>query len=304
MYGLVIRSGMALPAMPEAGDAREEPGLLLETADEARARSDWRPAAGVAERAELLPDGERLAIAPGDDGTYMFRYGGLAFFRLWPDGRLIVAPSDASGAAYARHPALLRVVMDFVLPVASLLRGFAVMRASAVEQDGDVIAFVSKKRGTSALAGELTRRGRALVCGDVLALDRSHDVVWAHPGPPQYHLALSPGRDTASTTLGVTIATLRDGAWVAAPRSASHGGPLARVYVLEDGAGPRTRVVRLPATPAAVLPHAVTLGRRGAAEREQPDVYDALAASVPIYRLSAPCDTAASELADVVEVTP
>jgi hypothetical protein len=303
VYGLVIRSAMALPGMPEAAGAGE-PDLFLEIAGEHRAPEGRGPSAAHAEAGRRLPDGERLSIEPAQNGAHLFRYGNQASFELCSDGRLIVAPSEASGSAYARHPALLRVLMDFVLPVVSLQRGFAVMRAGAVEQDGGVIAFVSKKHDTSALAAEFTRRGHPLVCGAVLALHRSHDVVWAHPGPPHYHVALRPGCDTASTTLGVTIATLRDGAWVVAPRSAARRGPLTGVYVLEDGAGPHIKVVRAPATPAAVLPYALALDRRLTPQRECPDVYGALAARVPMYRLSAPPGTGASALADAVLSAP
>ena len=300
LYGLPIRSTLALPGVRTV-PANGEPALLLTRAGEGEVLDGWDPTKAQPISSARLSDGERFSIERGSGGTYLFRYGRAAMYR-WKDRRLVCAPAEGRSAAHASSPTWLHVLLDSVLCSVSLLHGFEALRATAVELRGGVVAFIAPPGGgRSALAAEFLQRGDALVCDEVLALHRDDGTVRAHPGPPHLTLALPADSRVAPTSIGVTIATFGSEAWVAARRGAGTSAPLRAVCLLERGVGRRIELLKAPANPLMLLPHALVIDDRLGRPGERFALYSELARCVPIYRLRAPVDASTSELADAVE---
>jgi hypothetical protein len=299
LYGLVIRSTLALPGMRTV-DAVGEPEFLLAQVGEHEVVEGWDARTAQPIWTTMLSDGEPFSIERGRDGTYLFRYGQVAAFRL-REGQLARAPAEGRCAAHARAPTWMRVLLGSVLRSVSLLSGFEALRASAIERREGVIAFVAPAGGgKSTLAAEFARRGDPVVCDDALALHRDHGTVWAHPGPPHLNLALSTDCRVAPTSIGVTMMTFGNEGWVAV-RGGRVRRPLAAVCLVDRGVGQRTELVAAPANPLVVLPHALAVDDRPERAGERFALYSDLAASVPIHRLRAPAEAPVFELADAVE---
>lgn len=122
----------------------------------------------------------------GPEGDILFDYGRRALFHLSADHRVLrCAPAGGTGCAWQR------VLLDTILWTVSLLRGFELLHASAVETPAGIVAFVAVSGGgKTSLAAECLRRGAALFCDDILALDDPDGQVVGHPGPPLMNLPL------------------------------------------------------------------------------------------------------------------
>ena len=102
----------------------------------------------------------------GADGDVLIRYGHRAFFHLSADRRVLrCAPTERD------DPIWQRVLLDTVLWTASLLRGYELLHASAVQTDGRGGRL---PRGAAEAARRAWRRSTCGAGGAVLR---------RHPGP-------------------------------------------------------------------------------------------------------------------------
>ena len=294
-FGLALESGFALPGMTPLDEPLEAP-LALQLATAADVRDHWT-GAGAAPVWETVVDGEPVSVSRGAGGDHLIRFGEQASFWLSPElDAILCAPGDGS------RPAWQRFLLDTVLTCASLLRGHEGLHASAVECGGGVVAFATVTGGgKTSLAAELVARGAALVCDDILMLERSGERLVAHPGPPVMNLPRA--GSTRVEALGEELAVLGDEAWVAVRNGARESRPPAAVVLLARAPGRRTQIVGLSPSPLPLLPHALGLGTTPERERQRFFTLSALAGQVLLYRLDADTSCSPQALADLVEAT-
>jgi hypothetical protein len=177
-YGLEISSAFRLPGLgPEEGSpsgfgevTRIEfapAGALRDSAGRSRISTKRDPQGRVATTIDLETTGD-----------VYFHARGHGHFRLASDASLIeCAPAPIAPWRWQRYLAAQ------VLPFASLLRGFEVFHAAAVEIDGKAVAFLgSSGAGKSTIALNLHLGGAGLIADDVLAVEAGSDRALAHPG--------------------------------------------------------------------------------------------------------------------------
>jgi hypothetical protein len=136
---------------------------------------------------ERLPDGEvnyRIETHPGSG--YLISGPEYGAHLLSADGRqLRCFPEGRPDGGWQR------MLVAQVLPFAALLHGLEVFHASAVVQDGEVLALIGPSRsGKTSLALELCARGASFMADDVLALETRDGALFAHPGSPVAGVAL------------------------------------------------------------------------------------------------------------------
>jgi hypothetical protein len=246
----------------------------------------------------VMGDGVPLEHEIGVAGDHRFRYGSATFHVSTDGGTVLCAPEDPLDAAWQRQ------LLDTILFSVSFVNGYELLHASAVEWEGEVVAFVAGSgAGKSTLAAELVRRGRPLFCDDVLAIGHGPDGLLCFPGPAVMNLPDAAG---APDALGASvIATFPDEAerWVAMRETADAPRPLIAVYVLDRGAE-RPSVVDVPgASVVDLLPHGISLPHDLQRARERFGVFSALAEQVALRRLRSTPDCDPAALADLVETS-
>jgi hypothetical protein len=293
-FGLALESSFALPGMTPLDEPLEAP-LSLHLATAADVGDHWT-GTGAAALWETVMDGEPVSVSRGGGGDHLIRFGDRASFWLSPGlDAILCAPGDSS------RPAWQRFLLDTVLTCTSLLRGHEGLHASAVERGGGVVAFVTVSGGgKTSLAAELVARGAALVCDDILMLDRSGERLVAYPGPPVMNLPVRAG-STRVEALGEQLAVLGDEAWVAVRNAAREPHPPVAIVLLERAPGRQTQIVGLSPSPLPLLPHALGLGTTPERERQRFVTLSALAEQVSLYRLDADTSRSPQALADLVE---
>lgn len=127
----------------------------------------------VAERARWtqswsFPDGRPWARIGIVAAGFVVRFARTAAFRIDVPQRTIVARArDGVPVATVRH-----LLLDQVLPLVIAQGRHLVIHASAVEVDGEAVAFVGESgSGKSTLAGWCVRAGRALLADDCFVVD-------------------------------------------------------------------------------------------------------------------------------------
>jgi hypothetical protein len=242
-----------------------------------------------------LIDGSEVSVERGRAGDHRFSYGEHAEFWLSEGTRdLLCAPTQPRRAEW------LRFLLDTVLTVTSLLRGFEGLHASAVVRDGSVIALIGNTGGgKTSLALELVRRGATLFCDDILVLRRRLGSVVAYPGPALMNVPLSqlPVEDAR------TLARLGDEAWVELSHAPPQSAGLAAIFHLERAAGAPDRIAALPSSPLPLLPHTLAIAPPRERTRTRFELIADLAFRTPVFRAEAELATTPSALADMVECT-
>jgi hypothetical protein len=274
------------------------------------------PAADPRPTSVLRVDPELLAPAWAFPGERLFErdLGGetvMTFeraeeYRIWARGfgRYLVAADGmevrCERGAVVEH-AQERFLFAQVLPLASVLRGFELLHASAVSLNGAGIAFAGPSgTGKTTLATRLVLRGSGFLTDDALALERGTENPIAHPGPP--YVAVFAGDDGQAdivAQIGQVVGT-SDKLNVLLPVEA-RPVPLRVVYHLESGseleleAIGRDVVRRLLAN--VFVPYLITPERL----QRQLDVVQLLSDGVPQFRLQIPRTMAVEEALDTVE---
>jgi hypothetical protein len=291
-FGLAVESDFALPGAEPAPAGRK---LALRLAD----RRDLEPLAAESRRLRYLHvlDLCPYAMLEGADGDMLLAYGHRAIFHLSPDGCVLrCAPTDHD------DPVWQRVLLDTVLWTVSLLRGYEQLHASAARTAGGVIAFLSGSGGgKTSLAAELLRRGSALYTDDILALEQRDDGVVAHPGPPLMNLP----RELVPQLAGAVdvLADFDGEQWVQVRRAAPTVEPLAAVVIATRAAGLETRCEPAENAAIALLSHLVGFPYLDDRERTRFELYASLAATTPVFVLTADSSVPTAELVDLVSET-
>ena len=177
------------------------------------------------------------------------------------------------------------------LPLAATLRGFEPFHAAAVVL-GDAALMITGPvtAGKSSLAAALVAGGADLLGDDVVAVDRE---LRAHPGPRRLSL-----RDPERAGGRLRLVGHRDGSARYEAPPADRPCPLRAVYVLARGRGGEPPIERLPASGLTLLAATYNLSVREPERlRRQFELAHALAAAVPLFRLTVTPDRTASDLA-------
>lgn len=193
LYGLVVEAPFDLHqarscdlAAPADVELAQGPGTDQRTA----------PGGRVILHYALAGDPWYTAWDLGAEG-YLLRFHDACDFEISPDLRQVTL-READGV----DPGLSRVLTTGgMLAFQLYLRGEAVLHASAVEDDGGVLAFVGYSgMGKSTMATLMCAEGAALVTDDVLRLDRTEDGFAARLGATE--VRLRKGADTLVDRFG------------------------------------------------------------------------------------------------------
>lgn len=226
---------------------------------------------------------------------YTMVHSGSAAYALSADLRLLrCSPVDRA------DPAWRRFVLDTLLWSVSLLRGFELLHAAAVEGPAGVVAIAAGTGGgKSSLALELVRRGANLFCDDILALAPTpHDGVLAHPGPALMNLPVDRAPDDPDAFR--ELARFGDESWVALPAAVPAPRPVTAICLLERSPGAATELRPIEATGLHLLPHSLGFDHLDDRPRARFELFSTLAAA-PILRLTADVDAPPAVLADALE---
>lgn len=301
-FGLDLAADFRVPGLldePPAPEGNDPTVLARSAASELRRR--WTGAA------ELIcdmrfPEGPRLTIERADAG-YRLEVEDWGVYIVSADGRLITfAPPDAEDWRWQR------LLTAQVLPLAALLRGRELLHASAVQLGGRCVALVGDSGvGKTTLAAHLAMRGAPFVTDDVLALSADSGGVAAHPGPALMNLRHSAAASLGSggaARVGELVGRDSQGLRLLVRRLGTTL-PMGAVYFLRRQPGPDTA----PAVEAlnGVGPREL-LGagfnsalRTESRLRNQIDVYAAVAASVPLFRVVIPTGSEPATVAERIE---
>jgi len=170
-------------------------------------------------------------------GTYFIHLHGEVDFAIRNGGKVVECLFP--GTPVARVEAHL---LSFVIPLALLLRGDAILHASAVEIDGKAAAFVgSQGFGKSTLAAAFVRQGFRVLSDDALRLVVRGQRILAYPSFPEIRLS------KANVPVFLGAESLRQSGTAFRKKRAPLGKsfchnaiPLEKLFFLERG--PRIRV--------------------------------------------------------------
>ncbi|MGA8746085.1 MAG: hypothetical protein WB507_09495 [Solirubrobacterales bacterium] len=295
-FGLTLRSAFPLPGMaPDEGD--DLPALDLDLVGSREVDLAWSGAASPAPWRGRLGDGSELTIEWGRDGDLLFAYGRRARFHLDASKtRLRCAPLKAEDLAWQR------VLLNRVLPNASLALGRQALHASAVLTSIGVVAIAAPSGvGKSTLAAEMIRRGWPLFADDVLVLGGGGSSVKAHPASPHMNLA-NDRADCVTEGHGETLAVLGEERWLSVPHTAQDVARVAVVILLERSPGLGLEVQHLPSSPLVLAPYMLGLPdeeERGARRRFA--LYSDLIESATLLGLNADLAESPAALIDAIQ---
>jgi hypothetical protein len=237
-----------------------------------------------------------VIVERGADGDHLIRYGERASFWL-----SAAADSICCAPARPEDPAWQRFLLDTVLFVTSLLRGFQALHAGAVERDGEAVAFAATTGGgKTSIVAELVERGHPLFCDDILTLERGPNGLRAHPGPPLMNLPLA----RRGSGFGRQLADFGDEDWVAVSNASTQPVKPGPLFLIErDSRWAGVEVAPLEANPMHLVPHALGLERGPSQRRERFSVLADFADDAPLFRLRAGLDQPPPAIADSVLAT-
>jgi hypothetical protein len=238
-------------------------------------------------------DGRPYAMWGGDGYTMV--HSGSAAYALSADLRTLrCSPVDAA------DPGWRRFVLDTVLWSVSLLRGFELLHAAAVEGPAGVVAIAAGSGGgKSSVALELLRRGADLFCDDILALAPTpRGGVLAHPGPALMNLPVDRAPDDSGAFR--ELARFGDESWIVLPTGAATPRPVTAICLLERSPGATTELRPIEATGLHLLPHSLGFDHLDDRPRARFELFSTLAAA-PILSLTADPDASPAVLADMLE---
>ncbi|MCK0117890.1 hypothetical protein MWU57_12685 [Isoptericola sp. S6320L] len=286
LYGLSVDSDVPMPSRPESvtvdGTVR-----LRRGAD--RSHTDEDPAGEIILR-YASPERPWYTATRSDDG-YRLRFHGTCDFVLTPDLEHVTLHAVEGADSGVARVLASGAQMAFQL----YLRGHAVLHASAVQLEDDVVGFVGRSgMGKSTMAALLCAEGGALVTDDVLRVDPAGDDHLARLGATE--LRLRKGADTLTERFGADSprrGRSADGRDLLAPgREPTDARPVGALVVpLPDRTCKELRVdrVRGGAAAFALMQFPRLLGWRDPRVTAQQFArVSALAASVPVFTARVP----------------
>lgn len=293
-FGLEVDADFSLPAAHECTSTPSSgPDVTF-----GHARRD--ELAGLASEARTLRylqsfDDCPFAMLEGPAGDVLFHYGPRALFHLSADRRVLRCAPTVDD-----DPAWQRVLLDTVLWTISLLRGFELLHASAVETSAGVVAFVaSSGGGKSTMATEYLRRGAQLFCDDILALDNRDGGVVGYPGLPLMNVPRHVSTDSLSNVR--VVGEFHGEHWLQVEVSRLAAGSLRTIVLIERVPGVPASCSRVDATSLTLLPYAIGFPHLGGRARRRFELFSAVASTTPVFRLSADPAVPPAVLADLVE---
>jgi hypothetical protein len=293
-FGLTVESSLDLREVAASDGWSAHPDVAVRLAPEGAVERCWSGSDAPPVWQATLADGQALTLEHGRSGDHRFAYAGGAVFHLSADSStLLCTPRDAAS------PAWKRVLLDSVLFSTALIRGFEALHAAAVELPHGIVALSGASgAGKSTLTAELIRRGASLFADDVLALDRHGSAIRAHPGPPLMNLpAHEPMPGPGTRVLG----TFPDELWLAVARPTPAPRRPAAIFLLDPSGD--AGVERVHNGVLALLARALRFPHLEARAAERFDLFAALAATTPVFRLRASGRAPRSLLADLVLAT-
>lgn len=299
-FGIELGADFRLPGVLEPGDPDQirRPGVRhidLSLQEAAAAGADWPR--GTAVRTFELP-------GPGGDHVFTIDRHPDAGYRVWIAGlgQCFIGPEgDWIRCDPPEGPNPWELLIGQGLPIAAALQGLEVLHASAVRLGSTSLAFVAPAgTGKTSLALHLLGRGAEFLADDVVALEADGDTLLTHPG---IGLANAPCTERESLeSAGVDIR------WPAATAPKHHVPvatprgpvPLRAIYFLK-----RTQAVEEPEIVAIDPPDpCLLLGSTFVAHVPtaarlitQLDICSRIARTVPLFRVRAPAEGRAAELA-------
>jgi hypothetical protein len=255
-------------------------------------------------RSLLTFDGIPYAMLEGAQGDFLFLFGQEAAFQLTADRAELRCSCRAGNEA-----TWTRLLLDTVLWTVSLLNGFELLHASAIQTPAGVIALVgSTGGGKSSLAAEFLRRGGELFADDVVALSGSDSsTVVAHPGPRLMNLPLAINPSDIPPL--VPLHQFGNETWVRVPGKQLAAQPLAGVVFVVRLPGEQLGCQAEVATALSLLPHMAFLARlysgsdlQAQRDRRRFALAADLVTQTPVLRLTADLASTPAELVDVIEM--
>ncbi len=133
-----------------------------------------------------LPDGKLWAYFYALDANYLIRFPGFADFYIAPTERKVVCtPNIGVSNATINH-----LFLNQVKPLVLSLEGKIVLHASAIEMNGDAVAFAAPTgQGKSTLAASFAMSGNPFLTDDSLILEKSENAGYlVQPSHPSVRL--------------------------------------------------------------------------------------------------------------------
>jgi hypothetical protein len=289
-FGLEVDADFALPGARPGTAPEADLALRLVPQDE------FLPLIAEPRMLRLLAsfDDCPYAMLEAPAGDALLCYGHRAFLHLSADRRIL-----RCGPTVRDDPHWQRVLLDTVLWSVSLLRGFELLHASAVETPAGVIAFVAASGGgKSSLAAEYLRRGASFFSDDIVALDDSDGRVVGFPGPPVINLP----RQLEPAEVGARpIADFGEERWVEIEPVSPGARSLAAVVIVDRAPRQEAACSRVEATTLELLPHALGLPHLEGRVRRRFELFSRVAATTPVLHLTAEPTVSTGVLADLVD---
>jgi hypothetical protein len=201
----------------------------------------------------VLPDGTLCTSFFRTRSGYLLRFPRMADFVIDRAGRHVTAwPGEGVSASTIEH-----IYLNQVLPLAWSKQGRMVLHASAVELDGQAVAFVARSgTGKSTLAASFVLSGSRLLCDDGLLIEADGEAFRAAPG----HASLRLWPDSEAALVGDTLQrepplpfTVKSRfAGLDTSRFCDQPRRLMRVFFLGDGSASNPDVAPMRASEALV----------------------------------------------------
>jgi hypothetical protein len=300
-FGIELEADFRVPGLLERSDTARiactgERRTQLALSDVVKANADWP--AETAERTFEIRLSDRRPLFTIDrepDAGYRVWIAGLGQCVIGPEGdRILCAP--------LRGRNRWELLIGQGLPIAAALQGLEVLHASAVRFGARSVAFVAPSgTGKTSLALHLLAHGAEFVADDVVALEADGDTLLTHPG---IGLAHAPRTEQAALRrAGI------DARWPSDPSPKRHvpvpppkgPGPLGAAYFLErTHAVEATEITPVDPPDPCLLLGATFVSHVPTAARlvTQLDICSRIARTVPVFRVRAPMEGRAADLAD------
>lgn len=203
---------------------------------EQRAEREQRPVAAPPFHDMTFPDGTVWTHFYRCDAGYLLRFPGLADFEVSRDGSQVQAwpvPGVTTGTVEHLH-------LNQVVPLALSRQGKLMLHGSAVDVDGQGVAFVGVSgRGKSTLAASFATAGRRFLSDDGMHLEwagTQFQIIPSHPSVRLWEDSQA-ALDMASTPLAAAIDFTTKARLLAGGELAycAEPLPLRRIYFLGSG---------------------------------------------------------------------